>query len=109
MKQYYVYIATNKSNKVLYTGMSNELSRRMFEHASKISNGFTARYNVHKLVFYDIFPTAIEAIEAEKRIKGWTRVKKINLIESSNPEWRDLLDRPDSSAEPQNDKGNSPE
>jgi putative endonuclease len=72
----------------------------MFEHASKTSGGFTSRYNVNKLVFYDTFPTAIEAIEAEKRIKGWTRAKKINLIGSRNPNWKDLLkgkDGPDSS------------
>lgn len=87
---FYVYMATNKSNSVLYTGMTNNLLRRMSEHKQKLVPGFTSKYNVNKLVFYEVFNTAIEAINAEKKIKGWLRNKKINLIESKNPDWNDL-------------------
>jgi putative endonuclease len=88
---YYVYIATNYNNTVLYTGITNNPDRRMFEHANKISAGFTAKYNVKKLVFAEEFPTAYEAISAEKRIKGWTRNKKIELIKKHNPNFINLL------------------
>ena len=89
--QYYVYIATNKINTVLYTGVTNNLERRMCEHKNKLVSGFTARYNIQKLIYYEIFPTALEAIEAEKKIKGWTRQKKIDLVLSMNPFFKDLL------------------
>ena len=89
-KQYYVYIATNKRNTVLYTGVTNNLVRRMYEHKNKLVEGFTSKYNINKLFFYEIFPTAIEAIAAEKKIKGWVRKKKINLIKSKNPNFGDL-------------------
>jgi len=89
--QYYVYIATNKRNTVLYTGVTNNLERRMYEHENKLVAGFTARYNVRKLIYYEIFPTVIEAIEAEKKIKGWTRQKKIDLIFERNPFLKDLI------------------
>ena len=92
MKQYYVYIATNKHNTVFYTGVTSSLQRRMYEHRNKVIPGFTSRYNVNKLLYYEMFPTAREAIEAEKRIKGWTRQKKINLIFKDNPDLRDLTD-----------------
>jgi len=91
MKQYSVYIATNYTNTVLYTGVTNELTRRMYQHEQKLVPGFTSRYNVNKLVYYEHFPTAIEAIAAEKKIKGWTRVKKISLIKEKNPEFKNLL------------------
>jgi putative endonuclease len=74
MKRFWVYILASR-NGVLYTGMTNELKRRVFEHKSGRGSTFTARYRVNRLVFYDHFPTAIQAIEAEKRIKGWKRFK----------------------------------
>ena len=92
MDQYYTYIATNPHNTVFYTGITNNLSRRMFEHKSKIIPGFTSRYNICKLVWYDIFRTPTEAIAAEKLIKGWRREKKIALIKSMNPEFKDLAE-----------------
>lgn len=91
-KHYYVYIATNKYNKVLYTGITNALSRRMFEHLNKLHPGsFTAKYNIGKLIYYEIYGNVNAAIYREKEIKGWLRKKKINLIESMNPNWSDLL------------------
>ena len=91
MKHYYVYIITNKTNKVLYTGVTNNLLRRIYEHRNKIIKGFTEKYNVSKLVYSEAFTNPNEAIGAEKMIKGWLRKKKIALIESKNPEWRDLF------------------
>ncbi len=89
-KQYYIYIITNKSNRVLYTGVTNDLKKRVYEHKNKLVKGFTSRYNVGKLVFYDACEDIESAILREKQIKGWLRRKKIALIESMNPEWRDL-------------------
>jgi putative endonuclease len=87
---YYVYILTNWNNKVLYTGVTNNLERRVYEHKNKADNGFTAKYNVNKLVYFDSTNDVRNAIEREKQIKGWSREKKNNLVESINPEWRDL-------------------
>ena len=87
---YYVYMLTNKTNRVLYTGVTNDLERRLAEHRSGNIKGFTQKYRTHKLVYYDWTSDALAAIEQEKRIKGWTRAKKNALIESRNPEWRDL-------------------
>lgn len=87
---YYVYILTNQTNKVLYTGITNNIHRRVYEHKNKLIEGFTSKYNVNKLVFLEEFSTSIEAITAEKKIKGWVRRKKIDLIESQNPNWIDL-------------------
>ena len=92
MKQYYVYIATNKLQTVLYVGMTNDLQRRMFEHKNKLVEGFTSKYNIVKLIWYETFNAPEEAIAAEKKIKGWTRIKKINLIKSKNLEFKDLLE-----------------
>ncbi|MDD4779697.1 MAG: GIY-YIG nuclease family protein [Tissierellia bacterium] len=89
---YYVYILTNKSNKVLYTGVTNDLKRRMYEHQNKLADGFTSKYNVNKLVYYDYTEDVESAITREKQIKGWKRQKKIDLIESVNPHWLDLID-----------------
>lgn len=89
MNQYYVYIMTNKS-KTLYTGVTNNLNRRVYEHKNKLLPGFTAKYNITKLVYYGIFNDINQAIAREKQIKGWIRKKKIDLIESVNPEWNDL-------------------
>jgi len=91
MKQYYVYILTNKS-KTLYTGVTNNLSRRLYEHKNKLIDGFTKKYNIDKLVYYEIYNTPDEAIAREKQIKGWLRKKKVALIESMNKEWMDLSD-----------------
>jgi putative endonuclease len=87
--QYYVYIMTNKS-KTLYTGMTNDLLRRVYEHKNKLVKGFTEKYNINKLVYFEITNDAYSAIVREKQIKGWLREKKISLIESMNPEWNDL-------------------
>ena len=89
MASYYVYILTNKS-KTLYTGVTNDLERRVYEHKNKLVPGFTLRYNISRLVFFEITPDVRSAIAREKQIKGWTRRKKIVLIESANPGWRDL-------------------
>lgn len=87
---YYVYIMTNKYNKVLYTGITSDLIKRVIEHKNKVLKGFTAKYNCEKLVYYEHFFRVEEAIRREKQIKGWKRFKKVELIESSNPEWKDL-------------------
>ena len=88
---YYTYIATNKTNTVLYTGVTNNLKRRMYQHGHKLISGFTSKYNINKLVYYEVFNTPNEAIAAEKQIKGWIRIKKIKLIKSKNLEFKDLM------------------
>ena len=88
---YYVYIITNKENKVLYTGVTNSLERRMYEHKNKIIKGFTSKYNVNKLVYFEETKDVNEAIAREKEIKGWRRSKKVALIESVNPAWIALI------------------
>ncbi len=93
MRHYFVYILTNKTNKVLYTGITNNLSRRTREHRSKLISGFTKKYNVDKLVYFEEFLNPSDAIAAEKKIKGWLRTKKINLIESKNPLWENLFEK----------------
>ena len=89
MKSYYVYIMTNKS-RTLYTGVTNNLERRVYEHKHKLVAGFTSKYNITKLVHYEETNDVQEALVREKQIKGWLRSKKIALIESENPEWKDL-------------------
>jgi putative endonuclease len=91
-KQPCVYIMTNRINKVLYTGVTSDLAKRAHEHKHHLVKGFTDKYNVEKLVHYELFSGMIEAIEREKKIKGWTRAKKIALIEKVNPEWKDLYE-----------------
>ena len=91
MKEYYVYIMTNRS-KTLYTGMTNDLTRRVHEHKEKLIPGFTKKYNISKLVWFDRTTDVQAAIAYEKKIKGWLREKKIALIESKNPEWQDLAE-----------------
>ncbi len=88
--QYFVYILTNKGNRVLYVGMTNNLPRRVFEHKLKIRKCFTNRYNADKLVYYEIYQDLKEAAAREIRIKGWTRKKKTDLINSMNQDWIDL-------------------
>ena len=90
MKSYYVYILTNKYNTVLFTGVTNNLERRMYEHRNKLIPGFTVKYNVSKLVYFEEGTEINLAIAREKQIKGWLRKKKIALIESLNPQWLDL-------------------
>jgi putative endonuclease len=82
---------TNKYNTVLYTGVTNNLERRVFEHKNKLAKGFSSKYNLDKLVFFEEFNTPEEAIGAEKKIKGWVRKKKNDLIIAMNPDWIDLL------------------
>jgi putative endonuclease len=89
MRQFYVYIMTNKS-RTLYTGVTNDLERRVYEHKHKLVEGFTARYNIKLLVYYEACEDIRAAIAREKQIKGWLRAKKIALIESMNPGWNDL-------------------
>jgi len=87
----YVYILTNKNNTVLYTGVTNDLKRRLEEHAQKINpNSFTSRYNLYKLVYYESFFLIGDAIAREKQIKAGSRAKKVALINSVNPTWNDL-------------------
>jgi putative endonuclease len=88
-KEYYVYIMTNKS-RTLYTGVTSNLMRRVQEHKEKLIEGFTSKYNIHILVYYESTSSVYAALAREKQIKGWLRAKKIALIESENPEWKDL-------------------
>jgi putative endonuclease len=90
-KEYYVYIMTNKS-KTLYTGVTNNLLRRVYEHKNKLVPGFTNKYNIHILVYYESTSNVHAALAREKQIKGWLRAKKIALINSMNSEWKDLSD-----------------
>ena len=88
--QYYVYIITNKKEGVLYIGMTNDLQRRIIEHKGKLVKGFSSKYNLDMLVYFEEFQDVNEAILREKRLKKWNRDWKINLIESQNKEWLDL-------------------
>jgi putative endonuclease len=89
-KQYYVYILTNKGNTVLYIGVTNNLERRIFEHKNKLVEGFTKKYNLNKLIYYEMTEDINSAIEREKQLKNWHRDWKINLIKRFNPMWKDL-------------------
>lgn len=86
----YIYLLTNKHNNVLYTGVTNDLIRRVYEHKNKLVAGFTQKYNVDRLVYYEVCGSIVVAIEREKQIKGWSRKKKQDLINTLNPEWEDL-------------------
>ncbi len=90
MNQYYVYILRNKTNTVLYIGVTDNIQRRIYEHKNELLEGFTKKYHVHYLVYYEMYQNIKDAIAREKQLKGWTRIKKVNLIESMNPMWRDL-------------------
>lgn len=87
--QYYVYIMASRS-RTLYTGVTNDLERRVYEHKKKLVPGFTAKYNIERLVYFEVTEDVHTAISREKQIKGWTRSKKLALIGSSNPTWNDL-------------------
>lgn len=91
-KAYYVYILASKKNGTLYTGVTNDLLRRVGEHKNDIKEGFTKKYQVHRLVYVEPHEDPYEAIVREKRIKKWNRQWKINLIEEKNPGWRDLYE-----------------
>jgi putative endonuclease len=90
-KSYFVYIMSN-SSKMLYTGVTNDIETRAFQHKSKLIPGFTQKYNIHKLVYFEEFRNVREAIRREKQIKGWLRSRKVVLIESMNPSWKDLAE-----------------
>jgi len=87
---YYVYILSSHKNGTLYTGVTNNLVRRVWEHKNELVEGFTHRYEVHHLVYYELHEDIESAITREKQIKKWRRIWKLNLIEEKNPEWKDL-------------------
>ena len=91
MNQYYIYIMSSKTG-TLYTGMTNELQRRVYQHKNTVVDSFTSKYDINRLVYFETFGDVLQAIAREKQIKGWTRRKKLALIESQNPTWRDLSD-----------------
>ena len=92
MAEYYVYILTNRS-RTLYTGVTNDLVRRVYEHKNELIEGFTKKYNMKQLVYFEQTPDVYEARAREKQIKGWLRRKKVGLIETDNPRWDDLARR----------------
>ena len=91
-RRYFVYILANRHDTVLYTGVTSDLKRRVFEHRSRVGGAFSRRYNVDKLVYYETFADAYNAIAREKQIKAGPRRKKTDLIEAANPGWGDLYD-----------------
>ena len=92
MKTYYVYIMASKRNGALYIGVTNDLMRRVYEHKQGAVEGFTKKYKIDKLVYYEVFPDPEYAIRREKQLKNWRRKWKLNLIEKSNPYWNDLYE-----------------
>ena len=90
LHQYYVYILSNWNNKVLYIGVTGDLEKRVSQHKNKTYEGFTKKYNVNKLVYYELFRDIKDAIRREKELKGWRREKKNALVNSINPDWKDL-------------------
>ncbi|HAM39351.1 MAG: GIY-YIG nuclease [Elusimicrobia bacterium RIFOXYC2_FULL_34_12] len=92
MKNFFVYILSSKRNGTLYTGVTSNLVKRIYEHKSNLIDGFTKKYNVHDLVWYEMHETAESAIVREKQIKKWKRKWKIGLIEKDNYEWKDLYE-----------------
>jgi putative endonuclease len=93
MKSYYVYIIVSNKNIMMYIGVTNNLERRTFEHKSKLIDGFTKKYNITKLVYYEETSSIESAILREKQLKGWVRRKKNNLVEKMNPKWSDLSEK----------------
>jgi putative endonuclease len=89
MSEYYVYIMTNRS-RTLYVGVTSDLEQRVYQHKHKLIPGFTSKYNINMLVWYESFTSIEEAIRGEKQLKGWLRAKKVALIEAINPRWEDL-------------------
>ncbi len=92
-RQYYIYIMTNKLDSVLYTGVTSDLEKRVYEHKLKLIEGFTKKYNVDKLVYYEVFDSINDAIEREKQIKSGSRQRKMDLISNMNPSWKDLSNK----------------
>jgi putative endonuclease len=92
-KFYFVYIMTNKSNRVLYTGVTSDLKRRVIAHKNRLTEGFTKRYNVDKLVYFESGQGPVGAISREKQIKSWSRERKVRLIEGMNAKWEDLFEK----------------
>jgi putative endonuclease len=90
MKQYYVYLLASKKNGTLYLGVTNDLLRRVYEHKNNLVDGFTKKYNVYNLVYFEAYEDVHSAIQREKQIKKWNRQWKIDLIVKNNPDWRDL-------------------
>ena len=90
MKEYYVYFLTNWNNKVMYIGVTGNLRRRIYEHKNELVDGFTKRYHIHKLVYFEQTSDVNAALEREKQLKKWTRAKKNRLVETVNPEWNDI-------------------
>lgn len=90
MKYSYVYIMTNKINTVLYIGVTSDLIKRVYQHKMKLANSFTSKYNIDKLVYYEVYEDIKEAIKREKQVKGGSRQRKIDLITKSNPSYTDL-------------------
>ena len=90
MKSGYIYILTNKTNEVLYTGVTSDLQKRIYEHKNKLADGFTKKYQINKLVYYELFDQIDDAIIREKQIKGGSRSKKLKLIKTMNPNFNDL-------------------
>ncbi len=91
-KQYYVYILTNFNHNVLYIGVTGDLRKRTWQHREKVIDGFTKKYNINKLVYYETYEDVNVAIEREKQLKRWGRGKKETLIMTKNPEWKDLYE-----------------
>ncbi len=89
--QYHFYIMTNKSG-TLYTGITNDIKKRVYEHKNKLIPGFTKKYNISRLIYFETFSDVYSAISREKTIKGWLRKKKIELIRKTNPDWKDLAE-----------------
>ena len=92
-KQAYIYFMSNRYNKVLYVGITSNLIKKAWEHKKKVVDGFTKRYNLNKLVYYEIYDDIETAINREKQIKSWPRKRKIELIHSLNPHWDDLYEK----------------
>ncbi len=92
MKNYYIYIMASQKNGAIYIGVTSNLIKRVYEHKNKLVDGFTKKYNINNLVYYEITNQVTSAIAREKQLKNWRRQWKINLIEKENPDWMDLYD-----------------
>jgi putative endonuclease len=93
MKKYYVYVMANKRNGTIYVGVTSDLLKRVFQHKQNLVDGFTKKYNIHQLVYFEVSDDIQSAIAREKQLKNWKRLWKLKLIETINPEWEDLYDQ----------------
>ena len=91
IETYYVYILTNWNNHVMYIGVTNNLERRLYEHRTGVNEGFSKKYNTHKLVYFESCSEIRDAIAREKQLKGWIRKRKNELVESTNPSWKEII------------------